>query len=37
MGGAALVSLDQRDEVRKSVQALRASSDLVFGDPDHAQ
>ena len=31
----ALVSLDQRDEVRKSVQALRASADLVFGDPDH--
>ena len=31
----ALVSLNQRDEVRKSVQALRASSDLVYGDPDH--
>ena len=30
----ALVSLQQRDEVRKAVQALRASSDLVFGDPD---
>ena len=30
----ALVSLQQRDEVRKAVQALRASADLVFGDPD---
>ncbi|WP_211348694.1 phenylacetic acid degradation bifunctional protein PaaZ [Nocardioides litoris] len=31
----ALVSLDQREEVRKAVQSLRASADLVFGDPDH--
>jgi oxepin-CoA hydrolase/3-oxo-5,6-dehydrosuberyl-CoA semialdehyde dehydrogenase len=31
----ALASLDQREEVRKAVQALRASSDLVYGDPDH--
>jgi oxepin-CoA hydrolase/3-oxo-5,6-dehydrosuberyl-CoA semialdehyde dehydrogenase len=31
----ALVSLDQRDEVRKAVQSLRASAELVFGDPDH--
>ena len=31
----ALVSLDQRDEVRKAVQSLRASADVVFGDPDH--
>ncbi len=30
----ALASLDQREEVRKAVQALRASADLVFGDPD---
>jgi oxepin-CoA hydrolase/3-oxo-5,6-dehydrosuberyl-CoA semialdehyde dehydrogenase len=30
----ALVSLEQRDEVRKAVQSLRASADLVFGDPD---
>lgn len=30
-----LVSLDQRDEVRKAVQSLRASADIVFGDPDH--
>ena len=31
----ALVSQDQRDQVRKAVQALRASADLVYGDPDH--
>ncbi|MGN6252932.1 MAG: phenylacetic acid degradation bifunctional protein PaaZ [Marmoricola sp.] len=31
----ALVSLEQREAVRKSVQALRASSTLVHGDPDH--
>jgi oxepin-CoA hydrolase/3-oxo-5,6-dehydrosuberyl-CoA semialdehyde dehydrogenase len=31
----ALVSLDQRDEVRKAVQSLRASAEIVFGDPDH--
>jgi oxepin-CoA hydrolase/3-oxo-5,6-dehydrosuberyl-CoA semialdehyde dehydrogenase len=30
----ALVSLDQREEVRKAIQSLRASADLVFGDPD---
>ncbi|MCW2813412.1 MAG: phenylacetic acid degradation bifunctional protein PaaZ [Nocardioides sp.] len=30
----ALVSLDQREEVRKAVQSLRASADVVFGDPD---
>ena len=30
----ALVSLEQREEVRKAVQALRSSCDLVFGDPD---
>lgn len=31
----ALVSLQQREEVRKAVQQLRSSADLVFGDPDH--
>jgi oxepin-CoA hydrolase/3-oxo-5,6-dehydrosuberyl-CoA semialdehyde dehydrogenase len=30
----ALVSLAQRDEVRKAVQALRASAEIVFGNPD---
>lgn len=30
----ALVSLDQRESVRKAVQQLRASADVVFGDPD---
>ncbi|MCY7396703.1 MAG: phenylacetic acid degradation bifunctional protein PaaZ [Nocardioides sp.] len=30
----ALASLQQREEVRKAVQALRGSADLVFGDPD---
>lgn len=33
----ALVSLDQREEVRKAVQSLRASAELVFGDPDHVE
>jgi oxepin-CoA hydrolase/3-oxo-5,6-dehydrosuberyl-CoA semialdehyde dehydrogenase len=33
----ALVSLEQRDEVRKAVQSLRASADLVFGDPDRVE
>lgn len=33
----ALVSLDQREEVRKAVQSLRASAEVVFGDPDHAE
>ena len=32
----ALVSLDQREEVRKAIQSLRASSEIVFGDPDHS-
>ena len=31
----ALASLEQRDEVRKAVQQLRASAEVVFGDPDH--
>jgi oxepin-CoA hydrolase/3-oxo-5,6-dehydrosuberyl-CoA semialdehyde dehydrogenase len=30
----ALASLDQREEVRKAVQALKASASIVFGDPD---
>ncbi|WP_017609478.1 phenylacetic acid degradation bifunctional protein PaaZ [Nocardiopsis xinjiangensis] len=29
-----LAALEQRDRLRASVKALRASSDLVFGDPD---
>lgn len=33
----ALVSLDQREEVRKAIQSLRASAELVFGDPDHVE
>jgi oxepin-CoA hydrolase / 3-oxo-5,6-dehydrosuberyl-CoA semialdehyde dehydrogenase len=32
-----LASLDQRDEVRKAVQALRGSAEVVFGDPDHVE
>lgn len=31
----ALVSLGQRDEVRKAIEALRASADIVYGDPAH--
>ncbi|MFI5952744.1 phenylacetic acid degradation bifunctional protein PaaZ [Cryptosporangium sp. NPDC051539] len=31
-----LASLGQRDEVRKAVEALRASADVVVGDPDAA-
>ncbi|MCW2765357.1 MAG: phenylacetic acid degradation bifunctional protein PaaZ [Nocardioides sp.] len=30
----ALASLGQRDEVRKAVQSLRGSAEIVFGDPD---
>ena len=30
----ALASTGQRDDVRKAVQALRASAEVVFGDPD---
>jgi oxepin-CoA hydrolase/3-oxo-5,6-dehydrosuberyl-CoA semialdehyde dehydrogenase len=33
----ALASLEQRDEVRKAVQQLRASAHVVFGDPDHVE
>jgi oxepin-CoA hydrolase/3-oxo-5,6-dehydrosuberyl-CoA semialdehyde dehydrogenase len=32
----ALVSLDQREEVRKAIQSLRASAQVVYGDPDRA-
>jgi oxepin-CoA hydrolase/3-oxo-5,6-dehydrosuberyl-CoA semialdehyde dehydrogenase len=32
----ALVSLDQREEVRRAIQSLRASSEIVFGNPDHS-
>ena len=31
----ALASLEQREEVRRSVKALQAAGRLVFGDPDH--
>ena len=31
----ALASLDQREEVRKAIQSLRASAEIVYGDPDH--
>jgi oxepin-CoA hydrolase/3-oxo-5,6-dehydrosuberyl-CoA semialdehyde dehydrogenase len=31
----ALASLGQREEVRKAVEALRSSADLVYGDPRH--
>lgn len=33
----ALVSLAQREEVRKAVRTLRTSSELVFGDPDRVE
>lgn len=33
----ALASLDQRDEVRKAVQSLRGSAEIVFGDPDRVE
>ena len=31
----ALASLEQREEVRRSLKALRAAATVVFGDPDH--
>ena len=31
----ALASLEQREEVRRSIKALRSSATLAFGDPDH--
>ena len=33
----ALVSLAQRDEVRKAVKALRTSCELVYGDPEQVE
>ncbi|GHH30723.1 phenylacetic acid degradation bifunctional protein PaaZ [Lentzea cavernae] len=33
----ALASLGQRDEVRKAVEALRTSAEIVFGDPNQVQ
>ena len=33
----ALASLEQREEVRRSVKALRTAGRLVFGDPDHVE
>ena len=33
----ALASLDQREEVRKAVQALRGSAEIVYGDPDSVE
>jgi oxepin-CoA hydrolase/3-oxo-5,6-dehydrosuberyl-CoA semialdehyde dehydrogenase len=30
----ALASLEQREEVRKAIQSLRASAEIVYGDPD---
>ena len=33
----ALASLDQREEVRKAVQLLRSSAEVVYGDPDHVE
>ncbi|MEU4383742.1 phenylacetic acid degradation bifunctional protein PaaZ [Promicromonospora sp. NPDC023805] len=31
----ALASLGQRDEVRKAIEALRTTADIVYGDPAH--
>jgi oxepin-CoA hydrolase/3-oxo-5,6-dehydrosuberyl-CoA semialdehyde dehydrogenase len=33
----ALVGLDQREEVRKAIHSLRASSEIVYGDPDRVE
>lgn len=33
----ALASLDQREEVRRSLKALESAGRLVFGDPEHVQ
>src|SRR6476659_4430733 len=33
----ALASLEQREEVRTAIQALRSSAEVVFGDPDHVE
>ena len=33
----ALASLEQREEVRRSLKSLESAGQLVFGDPDHVQ
>ena len=33
----ALASLEQREEVRRSLKALESAGPLVFGDPEHVQ
>jgi oxepin-CoA hydrolase / 3-oxo-5,6-dehydrosuberyl-CoA semialdehyde dehydrogenase len=33
----ALASLDQREEVRRSLKALEAAAAMVFGDPEHVE
>jgi oxepin-CoA hydrolase/3-oxo-5,6-dehydrosuberyl-CoA semialdehyde dehydrogenase len=33
----ALASLDQREEVRRSLKALEAAGHIVFGDPEHVE
>jgi oxepin-CoA hydrolase / 3-oxo-5,6-dehydrosuberyl-CoA semialdehyde dehydrogenase len=33
----ALASIEQREEVRKAVQALRGSAEIVYGDPDSVE
>jgi oxepin-CoA hydrolase/3-oxo-5,6-dehydrosuberyl-CoA semialdehyde dehydrogenase len=33
----ALASLDQREEVRRSLKALESAGQLVYGDPEHVQ
>jgi oxepin-CoA hydrolase/3-oxo-5,6-dehydrosuberyl-CoA semialdehyde dehydrogenase len=33
----ALASLDQRDEVRRSLKALEVAATIVFGDPEHVE
>jgi oxepin-CoA hydrolase/3-oxo-5,6-dehydrosuberyl-CoA semialdehyde dehydrogenase len=33
----ALASLDQREEVRRSLKALEAAAHIVFGDPEHVE
>ncbi|NYD43802.1 phenylacetic acid degradation bifunctional protein PaaZ [Nocardioides panaciterrulae] len=33
----ALASLEQREEVRKAIQALRSSAEIVYGDPDRVE
>ena len=33
----ALASLEQREEVRKAIQSLRSSAEIVYGDPDRVE